>query len=232
MNNLPMEPTRRIQALFENQTGSPTKEFKAGDLSEFTCDALCNHVFAMVFPNENLNQYNVALKYCIEERHGARWVNFDSDQGLGFAIQSHEGKDYVFISVSIVKKEAVAPTMMASSPASLKTEAKPRVAKKSRATTKAKAPTARKRNVSKKGPSRGIPVKVYDGLPDDNLKGDWPDGWTMEKWKRLDGKVDSYWYSPIENKKLRSMKEVERFMAALEEKGGDEDKAWKVIHKK
>lgn len=226
-----MDPKLRIQVRLENQTGSPTEEFPAGDLLELTFAGLRNHVFEMAMPNENHNQHTIHFKYQLVERHGTRWVNFDDEEGLGFAMKSKYASDYMHISVSIVKKEAVlAPMMAASSQVRDKTTA----IKKSRTTkAKVKAPaSARNSNGRPKKASRGSPCMVYNGIPDENLEGGWPVGWTLKKVKRSDGKIDSYWYSPIENKKLRSMVAVKSFMKALKENGGDEEEAWKKIQKK
>ena len=134
-------------------------------------------------------------------------------------------------SVSIVKKEAATHTMVASSPTKLENETKPKVAEKARATIEKAPAAARKRNGLKKGPSKGNPIKVYNGVPVCDLEGGWPGGWRMETFQRWTGAKDYYWYSPIKNKKLRSMLEVKSFIITLKESGGDEEEAWKKIHK-
>jgi hypothetical protein len=40
------------------------------------------------------------------------------------------------------------------------------------------------------------------------------------------GAQDRYWYTPALNYKLRSMREVKRFMSALTTANGDEKEAW------
>jgi hypothetical protein len=44
-----------------------------------------------------------------------------------------------------------------------------------------KAPAAaQKRNGLKKGPSKGNPIKVYNGVPVCDLEGGWPGGWRQD----------------------------------------------------
>lgn len=143
-----MNPHYRIQVLFENEPGAPTKEFKACDLAEPTFDALADHIFRMTSIKDSLDNYNVTFKYQMEERHGSRFVHFDSTKGLGYAIQSNQQRGYVFISASILKKGTVAPPLTVSSAA--KAAMKPKAAKKSRA-TKPKAPS-RKTSTGEKVP--------------------------------------------------------------------------------
>lgn len=141
--SLSVNPSTRIQVLFENEPGQPTKEFNAGDLPELTFEALVTKVFAMSLPNETAqDQYNATFKYQIEERHESRWVNFENTEGLGFAIQSNQDKGYVFFSASIIKKGTAAPVPPSAvvSPSKPTKTAKPKVAKKAK-TTKAKAPS-------------------------------------------------------------------------------------------
>jgi len=143
--SLSLNPSTRIQLLFENERGQPTKEFNAGDLSELTFDALVAKAFAMSLPNETArDEYSVTFKYQIEERHESRWVNFENTEGLGYAFQSSHDKGYVFISASIIKKGAVAlvPPSPVVSPSKVTKTTKPKVAKKAK-TTKAKAPSPR-----------------------------------------------------------------------------------------
>ena len=104
-------PNFRIQVVFEHESGNPTKEFKAGDLSEPSFHALAARTFQMAFPNDDPDNYNATFKYRLEERHESRWVNFQNTEGLGFAIQSNEDKGYVFISVSFLQKGAASPVM-------------------------------------------------------------------------------------------------------------------------
>lgn len=73
--------------------------------------------------------------------------------------------------------------------------------------------------------------EIWSGQPDDKIEGGWPRGWTKKTFQRQSGKTagttDSYWYTPLLQKKLRSMIEVRRFMEALK-KHGSEEEAWKV----
>ena len=63
--------------------------------------------------------------------------------------------------------------------------------------------------------------------------GDWPPGWTQKIFERPSGAThDRYWYTPITKRKLRSMIEVNRFLAALKKSNGDEDEAWKIFKSK
>ena len=140
-----MNPQLRIQVLLENEACTPTREFKAGVMSEPTFDALVAHVFGMTSfdKHDSLDQYNVTFKYRIEEKHDSRWINFDSTEGLGFAIQSNQEKGYVFISASIVKKGTVVALTHLPGVSAAEAVVKPKVAKKAR-TTKAKSPSSRK----------------------------------------------------------------------------------------
>lgn len=138
-----VDPLFRIQVLFENETGAPTKEFKAGDLSALTFDALLEHTFAMSLPNEEKDLYDFTFKYRLEERHSSRWVNFEDTQGFAYAFQSNQDKGYVYISACIIRKGAAAPIFsppvaaVGRSTTSTTTKAKSKVAKKA-SPTKAK----------------------------------------------------------------------------------------------
>jgi hypothetical protein len=61
-------------------------------------------------------------------------------------------------------------------------------------------------------------------------------GWMKRTFKRQGGKtagtMDSYWYSPLEGIKLRSMAEVKRFFKALADTDGDEKAARKLAFPK
>ena len=140
---LTINPLFRMQVLLENEPGKPTKEFKAGDLSEPSFNALAAaRMFQMALPNEDPDQYNSTFKYRLEERHESHWVNFENTEGLGFAIQSNEVKGYIFISASFVQKGApvlaVCPGIVSSSP---QVKTKHKVAKKKAKMTKHKATT-------------------------------------------------------------------------------------------
>lgn len=111
-------------------------------------------------------------------------------------------------------------------------------ASKGSAKKNSKTPSSKAKTPSSKvkTPSSGkrLPAEeVWSGEPDDDLDGGWPEGWTKKTFQRASGRskgdFDSYWYSPIENKKFRSMNEVRRFLAALQTTNGDEAKAWKMF---
>jgi hypothetical protein len=71
-------------------------------MSEPTFDALVAHVFDMAwFSHDSLDQYDVTFKYQIEQLHGSRFVNFDSTEGLGYAIQSTQDKKYMSLSLRL-----------------------------------------------------------------------------------------------------------------------------------
>jgi hypothetical protein len=67
---------------------------------------------------------------------------------------------------------------------------------------------------------------IWEGKPDERLEGGWPSGWTKRIYQRQfgasKGQTDKYWYTPIQNYKLRSMVEVKKFLKALADHGGDE----------
>lgn len=133
-----VDPLLRIQVLLENEPGTPTKEFKAGDLPEPSFDALVSHIFKLSKVDEtNRDQYDTVFKYYIEERHESRWIVFTDTRGFGYAIQSNQDKDYVFLSASILKKGATRPSPL--SPVGTTTKTK--VVKKKTTSTKAKAPS-------------------------------------------------------------------------------------------
>jgi Methyl-CpG binding domain len=122
---------------------------------------------------------------------------------------------------------------------------KPKAAAKKPEKTAAKTKTAAKKAASPKQakkkesatPGRGpSAVEVYSGEPNEPLEGGWPPGWTKKIFERPSGATkgthDRYWYTPITKRKLRSMIEVNRFLAALGESNGDEDEAWKIFKSK
>ena len=155
-----INPHFRIQVLLENEAGAPTKEFTAADLTEPTFDALVAHVFEMTSLKGTLNDFTATFKYQIEELHGSRFVNFDSTEGLGYAIESNQEKGYVFISASIFKK-GTTPALTPPVVSAAKATAKPKVAKKARA-TKAKAPSSSRKSVG--GPKIPIEQLILSSL--------------------------------------------------------------------
>jgi len=81
-------------------------------------------------------------------------------------------------------------------------------------------------------------VEVASGPPTEVL-GDgtsWPEGWIKMTRKRLGGSsagtFDSYWISPVEKVRLRSIPEVRKFLGALKAHGGDEKEARKLFRRK
>lgn len=73
-------------------------------------------------------------------------------------------------------------------------------------------------------------VPVWVGPPDEDLGRKWPDGWIKKVFLRKRGATkggqDNYWFSPISEKKFRSILEVKRFLTFLKKSKGDEDVAW------
>lgn len=70
----------------------------------------------------------------------------------------------------------------------------------------------------------------YRGPPRRELSRPWPRGWLEVALKRQSGAskghVDCYWYSPLQRHRLRSLKHVEEYLAALDKTNGDEIIAW------
>ncbi|KAL3922241.1 MAG: hypothetical protein SGILL_002313 [Bacillariaceae sp.] len=94
------------------------------------------------------------------------------------------------------------------------------------------AAAASKPTPSQPRDSRKKPQEIWSGTPNEPIEGGWPAGWVKRTFKRMNiskKHTDSYWYSPQEQYKLRSMKEVERFFDALKQEHGDEKEAWKVF---
>lgn len=75
---------------------------------------------------------------------------------------------------------------------------------------------------------------IFEGEPDDKDIEFGP-GWTKKTFRRQTGKskgaTDSYWYTPKLKYKLRSKKDIRRFMDALEQNCGDEAAAVKALKK-
>lgn len=115
------------------------------------------------------------------------------------------------------------------------------------ATKKRKASTNRKQDASSKQmprfkarPNGRPPAKmIREGKPDEELESGyrWPEGWIKKVFQRQSGDskggTDRYWYPPglPRGKKLRSMKEVYRFLNALEGANGDVLRAWNLFKK-
>lgn len=113
----------------------------------------------------------------------------------------------------------------------------PAVAQKTPINVKSKAPAKKSQQAKNPKPTKKPPkapaTEVSCGPPDEPIEGGWPDGWIKRTFERQSGATkgsrDRYWYTPITQKKLRSMVEVKRFMTALQEGGGDEGYAWKKL---
>ena len=77
--------------------------------------------------------------------------------------------------------------------------------------------------------------QVWEGVPDDvvSFDVDWSKGWTKRTFVRRSGAskgaLDNYWYTPQKQYKLRSMKEVERFVRFCAENNNDEVVALKKL---
>jgi hypothetical protein len=84
----------------------------------------------------------------------------------------------------------------------------------------------------KVGPNgRARAKELWYGKPEpDEIPGG-SEGWTKRTFQRQSGATkgdtDHYWYTPILEKKLRSLKEVGRFVEELANSKGDEEKAWR-----
>jgi hypothetical protein len=77
--------------------------------------------------------------------------------------------------------------------------------------------------------------QVWEGVPDDlvSFDVDWNKGWMKRAFMRRSGasvgSIDRYWYTPQKQYKLRSLKEVERFVRLCAENNNDEVLAFKKI---
>ncbi|KAL3903108.1 MAG: hypothetical protein SGARI_005527, partial [Bacillariaceae sp.] len=76
----------------------------------------------------------------------------------------------------------------------------------------------------------------WEGRPQEELEGGWPEGWVKRTFVRNSGNSagtkDSYWFTPVENFKLRSITEVKAFLWALEKNNGDEKLARQASKRK
>lgn len=73
---------------------------------------------------------------------------------------------------------------------------------------------------------------IFEGEPDEPFPGGgdkWPTGWLKRVYQRKNGatarQTDKYWYTPGIQHKLRSLKEIKRWIHAMEIVDGDESKA-------
>lgn len=115
-----------------------------------------------------------------------------------------------------------------------KARKKPKAAAKKRTAAKKAVSSKQKKEKGSATSVRGPPaVEVWSGEPNEPLEGGWPAGWTKRIFERPSGATkgshDRYWYTPITKRKLRSMVEVKRFIAALGKSEGNEDEAWKLF---
>jgi len=103
------------------------------------------------------------------------------------------------------------------------------VSMENKTTAKSKACPKNKDFAKSEKPLKAI--EISSGKPNDSIEGGWPDGWVKKTMKRMGGKsagtFDSYWISPQKKYRLRSMKEVRSFLAALKTYDGDEQLAKK-----
>jgi hypothetical protein len=76
---------------------------------------------------------------------------------------------------------------------------------------------------------------VWEGVPNDvvSFDIDWSTGWMKRSFARRSGaskgSIDRYWYTPQKHFKLRSLKEVERFVRFCAENNNNEDLAFKSL---
>lgn len=105
---------------------------------------------------------------------------------------------------------------------------------------KKEAAAAKRKKAKHESSADGAAVKVertpnemiYEGAPRKDLPGGWPEGWIERKFQRTHGTsarlADSYFYPPPphEKRKLRSIKEVQRYLFAMKASSGDEAFAW------
>jgi Methyl-CpG binding domain len=79
--------------------------------------------------------------------------------------------------------------------------------------------------------------QVWEGVPDDVVafEIDWQSGWIKRGFKRSSGaskdSVDYYWYTPKHGYRLRSIKEVERFVNLYNANNLDEEVAHRLLKK-
>ena len=86
--------------------------------------------------------------------------------------------------------------------------------------------------------SSTAPLELYRGVPTESLADiglvEWPEGWlkvvTQRQGGKSAGQSDSYWYSPIEQVKLRSIVSVKQFLLALRHANQDETSAKRTMH--
>lgn len=87
------------------------------------------------------------------------------------------------------------------------------------------------------GPNgRARAILLLDGKPGPNEIPGGSEGWRKRTFERQSGATkggtDHYWYTPIHEYKLRSAKEIQRFMEYMADSNGDEEKAWRRFKQK
>jgi hypothetical protein len=107
----------------------------------------------------------------------------------------------------------------------------------------AKAKTAkssRLKRTAKSTPRNGSATDTtsnldYEGPPRKplNVPGGWPKGWTEQSYIRMSGATkgdsDSYWFTPENQIRIRSIKNVKLFLQCLDRCKGDEQAAYKML---
>jgi hypothetical protein len=76
-------------------------------------------------------------------------------------------------------------------------------------------------------PSRPAQL-IWSGAPEDDIGREWPAGWRKEMYSRGGDNSkarDSYWFTPQNSYKLRSLPDVKRFLQALDQCGNQEEVA-------
>jgi hypothetical protein len=82
---------------------------------------LVQKLFATSFPNEDLEQYNIELKY-LGNKGQDWWINIANTEGMGYAIEDNQDQGYTLISATIESKiaRAVAPKVETLKPKAVK----------------------------------------------------------------------------------------------------------------
>jgi hypothetical protein len=143
----------------------------------------------------------------------------------------------VHITETNEKSSSATPRRKPSKQPKVQQPKEPKGSKKRKAeTTSPVSPSSSSRKKSRasttsSGKKQPAAKEIWSGVPDEIVDGaDWT-GWTKKTFERQSGKTkgstDNYWYTPQEQYKLRSVKEITRFVGILKKEHGDEPKAWK-----